>query len=75
MTLLHSLSAYSGPILHSLSAILISDFQIGDATFEVGGRSKGAKQVRDAAQGFVVKDDIEYGHGNVIPLWTFGLNY
>lgn len=53
----------------------ISDFQIGDATFEVGGRSKSAKQIRDAVRGFVVKDDIEYGHGNVIPLWAFGLNY
>lgn len=37
------------------------------ATFEVGGKGKGAKQLRDAAQGFVVKDDIEYGHGNVVP--------
>ncbi len=53
----------------------ISDFQIGDATFEVGGKSKGTKQLRDATRGFVVKDDIEYGHGNVIPLWAFGLNY
>ena len=53
----------------------ISDFQIGDVTFEVGDRSKSAKQIRDAAQGFVVKDDIEYGHGNVIPLWAFGLSY
>lgn len=53
----------------------ISDFQIGDHTFEVGGKSKGQKQIREATQGYVVKDDIEYGHGNVIPLWAFGLNY
>lgn len=53
----------------------ISDFQIDDATFEVGGKSKSAKQLRDATRGFIVKDDIEYGHGNVIPLWAFGLNY
>lgn len=53
----------------------ISDFQIDGATFEVGGKSKGAKQLRDAERGFIVKDDIEYGHGNVIPLWAFGLNY
>lgn len=25
--------------------------------------------------GRLVKDDIECGHGNVIPLWTLGLNY
>ena len=53
----------------------ISDFQIGEYTFEVGGKSKGKKQIREAAQGYVVKDDIEYGHGNIIPLWAFGLNY
>ena len=28
-----------------------------------------------SAVGFVVKDDIEYGIGNIIPLWHFGLNY
>ena len=27
------------------------------------------------AEGYVVKDDIESGFGNVIPLWAFGLNY
>ena len=24
---------------------------------------------------FVVKDDIETGYGNIIPLWMFGLTY
>ena len=23
----------------------------------------------------IVKDDIEFAQGNVIPLWAFGLNY
>lgn len=53
----------------------IADFQIGDTTFEVGGKSKGQRQIREADRGFVVKDDIEYGYGNVIPLWMFGLTY
>jgi hypothetical protein len=44
-------------------------------TFEVGGKSKGKKQITDAKEGYVVKDDIEYGYGNVVPLWAFGLNY
>lgn len=73
MVLMHSLSAYSELIPHSLSAF--PALQIDDAAFEVGGKSKGAKQPRDAAQGFVVKDDIEYGRGNVVPLGAFGLNY
>lgn len=52
-----------------------SDFSIGDVTFEVGGRNKSQKQLADVERGFIVKDDIEYGYGNIIPLWAFGLNY
>lgn len=25
--------------------------------------------------GYIVKAGIEYGHGNVVPLWAFGPNY
>ncbi len=53
----------------------ISDFEIDGKTFEVGGRKKGKKQVSEAKEGYVVKDDIEYGSGNIIPLWAFGLTY
>lgn len=53
----------------------ISDFQIADNTFEVGGRNKKQKQLQGAENGFVVKDNIELGYMNVIPLWQFGLNY
>ena len=53
----------------------ISDFEIGGKTFEVGGRKKGKKQLTEAAEGYVVRDDIEYGSGNIIPLWAFGLTY
>lgn len=53
----------------------ISDFMIGDATFEVGGKSKGQKQIQKAVAGYVVKDDIEYANGNIIPLYLFGLTY
>ena len=52
-----------------------SDFKIGEYTFEVGGRKKGKKQIADIPNGFVIRDDIEYGHGEVIPLWHFGLTY
>ena len=53
----------------------VSDFQIDNYTFEIGGRKKGNKQISGIDQAFVVKDDIEYGFGNTIPLWAFGLNY
>ena len=53
----------------------ISDFDIEGKTFEVGGKRKGKKQITDAEEGYVVKDDIEFGSGNIIPLWAFGLTY
>jgi len=53
----------------------ISDFEIDGKTFEVGGRKKKQKQIQNAEQGYVVKDDIETGYGNIIPLWQFGLTY
>lgn len=53
----------------------ISDFQIGEKIFEIGGKNKGQRQIADAQEGYVVKDDIETGYGNVIPLWNFGMNY
>lgn len=53
----------------------LSDFKIGKYTFEVGGRKKGKKQIEDIPDSFIVKDDIEFAQGNVIPLWAFGLNY
>ena len=53
----------------------ISDFEINGKTFEVGGKKKGYKQLADTKEGYIVKDDIEFGSGNIIPLWAFGLLY
>ena len=53
----------------------ISDFQIGERTFEIGGKNKGQQQITGAKEGYIVKDDIETGYGNIIPLWNFGMNY
>ena len=53
----------------------VSDFQIGNLTFEVGGKNKKQKQIADIENGYIVKDDIERGYLNVIPLWMFGMNY
>lgn len=52
-----------------------ADFQIGDRTFEVGGKNKGKKQIAHLADAYIVKDDIETGYANIIPLWQFGMNY
>ena len=52
------------------------DFLVDDKyVFEVGGRSKGFKQIKDLPNSFVVADDIEIGSGNKIPLWLFGFLY
>lgn len=53
----------------------VSDFEIENKVFEIGGRKKGQKQICTVENGYVVKDDIETGYANVIPLWAFGLNY
>jgi len=58
-----------------VTASRVSDFKIRNYTFEVGGKNKGKKQIQDVTDGYVVKDDIEYGSNNIIPLWHFGLNY
>lgn len=53
----------------------VSDFLVDDMTFEIGGRKKGQKQISEVSNGYVVKDDIETGYANVLPLWAFGLLY
>ena len=32
-------------------------------------------QIENIPDAYIVKDDIEFTQGNVIPLWAFGLNY
>lgn len=59
-----------------VTASPISDFLIdGRYTFEVGGKKKKQTQLHNIAEGYVVKDDIETGYANVIPLWMFGMLY
>lgn len=52
-----------------------ADFIIDNYTFEVGGKNKQQNQIEKDGKSFVVKDDIEFGFNNVIPLWHFGLTY
>lgn len=62
-------------VMHDVITSSVSDFQIGKYTFEVGGKNKAQKQIAGVSDAFVVKDDIEIGYQNVIPLWVFGLMY
>lgn len=52
-----------------------ADFFIDGNTFEVGGKNKGLRQIEGVPNGYIVKDDIERGHGVILPLWTFGFTY
>lgn len=62
-------------IRHDIAASRVSDFTIEPYTFEIGGRKKGKKQIEDVENGIVVRDDIEVGHGQIVPLWHFGMTY
>ena len=62
-------------VRNNVTASRVSDFTIGGYTFEIGGRKKGQRQIEGVPNAYVVKDDIEVGMGNVVPLWCFGLNY
>lgn len=61
--------------LHPIVASHSVDFRIGDLEFEVEGRNKKSGQIQAAKNSFLVKDDIEYGYQQTLPLWTFGLCY
>ena len=60
---------------HKVTSSPTADFLIKGHTFEVGGKSKKQKQIKNVRDAFVVKDDIQNAYMNVIPLWTFGFNY
>lgn len=64
--------AYWNTVTYSDTADFVIDNQY---TFEIGGKNKPKKQVVGIKDSFLVKDDIEYGQGNVIPLWLFGFLY
>lgn len=53
-----------------------ADFLIDEKyTFEVGGKNKGQKQIKNTPDSYIVKDDIVIGNDNIIPLWLFGFLY
>jgi predicted AAA+ superfamily ATPase len=47
----------------------------GKHTFEIGGKSKGFRQVKEVVDAYVVADDIEVGFKDKLPLWLFGFMY
>ncbi len=63
-------------VLNEVSIPKKGDFYINNKyTFEVGGKNKTTQQIKGLENAFVVKDDIEVGVFNEIPLWLFGFLY
>ncbi len=61
---------------HEINHSKIGDFLVDDSyIFEIGGKNRSFKQIKDRDNSFVVADDIEIGFGNKIPLWLFGFLY
>lgn len=52
------------------------DFTVNDCLiFEIGGKAKTRKQVKEIPGAYIVIDDVETGSLNRIPLWLFGFLY
>lgn len=62
-------------VKHKVFSSEKSDFTVEGHTFEVGGKKKGKKQIAIVDDAYVVRDDVEYAAGNILPLWAFGLTY
>ena len=61
---------------HKLHYPKSGDFCIDEKYFvEIGGKKKGFEQIKDMKNSFVIKDDIEVGFKNSVPLWLFGFLY
>jgi predicted AAA+ superfamily ATPase len=61
---------------HSINYAKDGDFLVDEKyIFEIGGKNKSFKQIKDIDNSFVVADDIEIGFGAKIPLWLFGFLY
>ena len=61
---------------HGLNYPKNGDFIVNEeATFEVGGRGKTNKQIKNVHNAYVVSANIEIGSMNKIPLWLFGFLY
>ncbi len=62
--------------LHEINLSDTTDFIVDKTfSFEIGGKSKTKKQIKDLENAYIAKDGIEIGFGNSIPVWLFGFLY
>lgn len=63
-------------VQHDVRMSKEADFWVDEKyTFEVGGKQKNQRQIHQLTDAYIAADGIEYGHGNKIPLFLFGLMY
>jgi len=63
-------------VKHTVTYPKKADFMVdGKLIFEIGGKNKSKKQIEELDHAYIIKDNIEYGFGNTIPLWLFGFMY
>ena len=53
----------------------VGDYTLGGYIFEIGGKSKTRKQLRNHPDAIIVKDNIDIGTSKTIPLYLFGFLY
>jgi len=62
--------------VHEIHLAEKGDFLIDKMyTFEIGGKGKNTKQIEGLKNSYIVRDDVEVGSFNIIPLYLFGLLY
>ena len=71
-TFFTSTLSYSHKINYPKHADFIVD---GLYTFEIGGKSKSRKQIKNTKNAYIVSDNIEIGIQDKLPLWLFGFLY
>ncbi|MCH8535748.1 MAG: AAA family ATPase [Flavobacteriaceae bacterium] len=61
---------------HDIHLAKQGDFFIDKTyTFEIGGKNKTTKQIQGIENAFIVRDNMEVGGLNIIPLYLFGFLY
>ena len=62
--------------IHKINYSKSTDFLVNEKyLFEIGGKNKTNKQIKDMQDAYLAVDDTEYGYKNKIPLWLFGFLY
>jgi predicted AAA+ superfamily ATPase len=60
---------------HTIRYAKEGDFSVDNYRFEIGGKNKSFKQIKDIKDSFLVLDNLELGDNNKMPLWLFGFLY